>query len=169
MRKLVIAVDFDGTCVEHRFPDVGPDMPHAVEVLRSLTERGHKIVLWTCRENDGHRIDRQHLTAARRWFEERGIPLRSVNETHPEDEFRDLSGKPLSKSRKVYADVYVDDRNLGGFPGWLYVLEHVAHAEMGRWLCCDEVRCVVADTVLTRACLKGHGHLCHEHHFPHER
>lgn len=165
MRKLVIAVDFDGTCVEHRFPHVGEPMPHAVEVLRALAARGHKLVLWTCRENDEHRIDRQHLTNARRWFEQHGIPLRSVNETHPEDEFRDLDGKALSRGRKVYADLYVDDRNVGGFAGWLHVLEVVSELEAGRWRCCQDETCPPRPV---RACQKGHGYACHEHHEPHE-
>lgn len=123
-KHLVLAVDFDGTCVEHAFPEIGPDMPHAVEVLRELARRGHKLVLWTCREDHATKIDKRHLSAARIWFSFRNIPLRSVNETHPEDEFRDHEG-PIGRGRKVYADICIDDRNLGGFPGWKAVLAEV--------------------------------------------
>lgn len=56
------------------------------------------------------------LTEAVDFLKGHGIDLRSVNYTHPDDEFRSPSG------RKVYADVYIDDRNLGGFPGWFAVL-----------------------------------------------
>ena len=124
-KHLVIAVDFDGTCVEGAFPEIGADMPHAVEALRELARRGHKLVLWTCRENDGHRIDRQHLAAAEAWFSFRNIPLRSVNETHIEDEFRPVDGPFGRRGRKVYADIYIDDKNIGGFPGWKAVLAEV--------------------------------------------
>ena len=160
MRKLVITVDFDGTCVEHAYPLVGEELPHAAEALRALAARGHKIVLWTCREDDGHRIDRQHLTAARRWFEERGIPLRSVND-----------GPFTKRNRKVYADLYVDDRNLEGFPGWRRVLEVVAELEAGRWSCCGDADRPwppeALPPVRTRRCRRGHGDSCHEHHAPH--
>ena len=114
-KPLIIAVDFDGTIVAHRFPEIGPAMPGAIETLKALQAAGHKIVLNTCREDGGGR-KRRYLTEAVDWLRERGIVPRSVNENHRDDDFREESLR-----RKVYANVYVDDLNLGGFPGWATV------------------------------------------------
>jgi hypothetical protein len=94
----IIAVDFDGTCVEHSYPTVGMEVEGAVEVLRALNERGHRIILYTMRSGE-------RLEAAVRWFEERGITLWAINR-NPEQE-------RWTTSAKVYADVYIDDSGLG--------------------------------------------------------
>lgn len=117
-RPLIISVDFDGTCVEGDLPEIGAPMPGAVEVLREIASRGHRIVLSTCRENA---TKRKYLDEALAWFAAHGIPLRSVNENHLDDDFRE----PPSLRRKIYSDFHVDDRNLGGFPGWHEVLAEV--------------------------------------------
>ena len=49
--KLLICVDFDGTIVEHRYPAIGPALPHAFDVLKALQGAGHRLVLFTCRED----------------------------------------------------------------------------------------------------------------------
>lgn len=117
-KPLIISVDFDGTCVEGDFPEIGAPMPGAVEVLREITRRGHKVVLSTCRENAPKR---KYLDEALAWFKAHGIPLRSANENHVDDDFRESP----SLRRKIYSDFHVDDRNLGGFPGWHAVLAEV--------------------------------------------
>ncbi|MBR5852829.1 MAG: hypothetical protein IKY74_01345 [Alistipes sp.] len=93
-----IAVDFDGTCVEHDYPEVGLDVEGAVETLRELQSRGHRIILYTMRS--GSKLD-----AAVRWFKERKIALWAVNE-NPEQ-------RKWTESPKVYADFYIDDSALG--------------------------------------------------------
>lgn len=108
-KSLLIAVDFDGTIVDHAFPEVGKPLPGAIETLREIVDAGHHIILYTCRE-DGP--VRGYLSEATRLLERHGVTIRSVNCNHPEDEFRSEIG------RKPYADIYIDDRNLGGFPGW---------------------------------------------------
>lgn len=95
---IYIAVDFDGTCVRHEYPGVGPDVPGAVETLRRLVERGDKLILWTIRSGS-------HLEDAKLWFAERGLPLFGVNE-NPDQ-------KSWSTSPKVYAPIYIDDAALG--------------------------------------------------------
>jgi hypothetical protein len=112
-KSLLIAIDFDGTIVEHMFPEIGPMLPGAAVVMKRLQEAGHRLILTTCREDEPGR--RNYLTEAVRYCEAHGIVFRSVNENHPDDEFRNVPG------RKVYADIYIDDRNLGGFPGWYFV------------------------------------------------
>lgn len=116
--KLVIAVDFDDTIVEGRFPNIGDPLPGAIDALRAIVALGHKIVLNTCRENT-HK--RKYLDEAVSWLGKHGIPLRSVNETHPDDDFR----APPVLSRKIHADIFVDDKNIGGFPGWAFVISEI--------------------------------------------
>ena len=94
----VIAVDFDGTCVEHNYPAIGMDVEGAVEVLRTLNKHGHRIILNTMRSD-------QRLEAAVRWFRDRKIELWAVNR-NPEQEC-------WTSSPKVYADIYIDDSALG--------------------------------------------------------
>lgn len=49
---MIIAVDFDGTIVEHRYPAIGKELPFATSTLRQLMEDGHRLILWTVREGD---------------------------------------------------------------------------------------------------------------------
>jgi len=111
-QKLLIAVDFDGTIVEHQFPELGAPLPGAIETLRALSQAGHRLILFTCREDEMDGTGRRYLTEAMDFCKQNGINFLSANETPSNDDFRPQGG------RKVYADVYIDDRNLGGFPGW---------------------------------------------------
>lgn len=103
MRQLMIAVDFDGTVIDEN----GRSLEGATNSLRELARRGHRLYLWTCREGPG-------LDEAAAWFQQRGIPLAGVNQNAPHE--------MRWRNRKLYADVYVDDRVVGGFPGWLTVM-----------------------------------------------
>ena len=96
--RLVIAIDFDGTCVEHDYPAVGLEVEGAVETLRALNKRGHRLILFTMRSGE-------KLEAAERWFRDRKIELWAVNE-NPEQ-------RSWTASPKVYADYYIDDSALG--------------------------------------------------------
>lgn len=96
--NLVIAIDFDGTCVEHDYPAVGLEVEGAVETLRALSKRGHRLILFTMRSGE-------KLEAAVRWFRDRKIELWAVNE-NPEQ-------RSWTASPKVYADYYIDDSALG--------------------------------------------------------
>ena len=116
IKPLTIAIDFDGTCVEHTYPDIGKDMPGAAQCLRSLALREHRLVLWTCREDDPNNLEAQYLSEAVKWFKDREIPLAGVNEVPVEFDFRGEKG-----GRKPYFDMVIDDTNFGGFPGWSVV------------------------------------------------
>ena len=99
---MVIAVDFDGTCVTHEFPEIGKEIG-AVPVLRFLVNQGHQIVLNTMRSpRDGHR---DILREAVHWFQKHNIILHGVNENPGQ--------KSWTKSSKVYAHLYIDDAALG--------------------------------------------------------
>jgi hypothetical protein len=122
MEKLILAVDFDGTIVTHKFPQIGEPLPFAFECLRVLKADGHKLILWTCRENHKTHIDKQYLTDAVEYCRENGVEFDAVNETIAQEDFRYEYYKLM---RKPYAHIYIDDSNLGGFPGWLKVMEIV--------------------------------------------
>src|SRR3989344_8259994 len=101
----LISIDFDGTIVEHAYPDIGDPLEGAFEVMKELQEAGFHLILNTCREDES-------LEEALAFCEKNGIIFRSANCNLPEDDFRYKVG------RKVFAHVYIDDRNLSGFPGW---------------------------------------------------
>lgn len=114
MKKLKISIDFDGTIVNHDFPEIGKPMEDAFRVMKRIMDAGHKLILFTCREDC---LKRDYLSEAVDFCKENGITFRSVNANSPLDEFRDKNGL----NRKPYCDLYIDDRNFGGFPGWLAV------------------------------------------------
>ncbi len=99
---MIIAVDFDGTLVEHRYPAIGPLKPGAKEALVALHKAGHKIAIWTCRAGEEER-------AVRVFMIENGIPFDTVNAAVP--------GADLG-TRKIYADVYIDDKGLRFDDNW---------------------------------------------------
>lgn len=103
---MIIAVDFDGTIVEHRYPDIGPELPFAIETLKRLRDEHHKLILWTVREG-------RLLDEAVRFCRERGLTFYAVNANYPEER-----PEHATYSRKLKADLFIDDCNLGGLPDW---------------------------------------------------
>ena len=100
---MIIAVDFDGTIVEHRYPDIGREKPFAIETLKKLTEEQHRLILWTVRKG-------KLLQEAVEFCRTRGLDFYAVNQNFPEE------NEP--EERKLRADLWIDDRNLGGLPDW---------------------------------------------------
>ena len=105
-RSLLIAVDYDGTVVEDRYPGLGKSMPFAIETLKMLQADGHRIILWTYRH--GKKLDE-----AVDYLKSQGVPPYAVNRSYPEE-----ASHANDVSRKIHADLFIDDRNFGGFPGW---------------------------------------------------
>ena len=105
-RSLLIAVDFDGTIVEDKYPAVGKAMPFAIETLKMLQGDGHRIILWTYRHGS-------KLQEAVDFMHAQEVPPYAVNRSYPEE-----LPMPKDVSRKIHADLFIDDRNFGGFPGW---------------------------------------------------
>jgi len=95
---MVICVDFDGTCVEHCYPDVGQSAPQAVRVLKKLVEQGHKLILWTMR-------DAIELGHAQQWFKDNEIPLYASQRNPTQDDW--------TLSPKCHAQLYIDDAAFG--------------------------------------------------------
>lgn len=111
---MTIAVDFDGTIVEHRYPAIGKERAFATITLRRLAEEGHRLILWSVRE--GHLLDE-----AVEWCRERGVTFYAINR-----DFEEEDGTGRDYSRKIKADMFIDDRNVGGLPDWgtIYNLIH---------------------------------------------
>ncbi len=120
-----IAVDFDGTIVEHRYPEIGNELPFATETLRMLIKDHHRLILWSVREGD-------LLQEAIDWCHERGVDFWAVNKDYPEEE----ESKNNHFSRKIKADYFIDDRNIGGLPDWgqIYrmISEHKTYTQIIR-------------------------------------
>ena len=103
---MVIAVDFDGTIVTHDYPRIDEPIPCAIHTLLKLQQEDHhQLILWTVREGD-------LLKEAVDYCASKGLEFYAVNSNYPEED-------PASRvNRKVTADIYIDDRNLGGLPDW---------------------------------------------------
>ena len=108
---MIIAVDFDGTIVEHKYPAIGKTKLFAFETLKQLQKQGHRFILWTYRAG-------KELEEAVNFCKENGLEFYAVNKNYPEEQFEEQT-----ISRKIYADIYIDDRNIGGFPGWSKIWE----------------------------------------------
>jgi len=100
-----IAVDFDGTIVEHAYPAIGKEKLFAFRTLKELEKMGARLILWTFREG-------KELNEAVEFCRKNGIEFYAVNKNYPEEIYDE------SVSRKIDADIYIDDKNVGGFPGW---------------------------------------------------
>ncbi len=121
---MVIAVDFDGTIVEHKYPEIGRQRPFAFDTLKALQKKGHRLILWSHRSGE-------LLTCAVKYCKDHGIEFYAVNKNFPEEKW------DAQDSRKIAADLYIDDRNLGGIPSW---------GEIYRMICPEED---MPDTVKT--------------------
>ncbi len=104
---MIIAVDFDGSIVEHRYPEIGKEIPFAIDTLKMLIKDHHRVILWSVREG-------KLLEDAVNWCKVRGVEFYAVNRDYPEESTENNQ----HFSRKLKADVWIDDRNLGGLPDW---------------------------------------------------
>ncbi len=113
---MTIAVDFDGTIVEHKYPEIGEEIPFAIETLKMLIKDRHKLILWSVREG-------KLLDEAVEWCRERGVEFYAVNRDYPE-ETRDNN---QHFSRKLKVEMFIDDRNIGGLPDWGTIYRMISH------------------------------------------
>ena len=103
---MIIAVDFDGTIVEHKYPGIGNEVPFATSTLRMLASQQHRLILWTVRRG-------RLLEEAVEWCRKRGVEFYAVNKNFPEEILDDNNCYG-----KINADIFIDDCNLGGIPDW---------------------------------------------------
>jgi hypothetical protein len=115
---MIIAIDFDNTISRGKYPAIDGLQPYAKDVINRLHASGHYLIINTCCTGD-------QLTEAVNWLLQQGIPFNRVNDNHPENAA--IYG---SNSRKIYAHLYIDDKNLGGFPGWLQAEEMINQMEL---------------------------------------
>lgn len=111
-KSLIIAIDFDGTIVEDAYPKIGKPKLFAFETMKKLQKEGHRLILWTYRS--GKRLDE-----AVEFCKENGIEFYAVNKSFPEEIFE------KNVSRKIHADLFIDDRNVGGFLGWTEIFQSI--------------------------------------------
>jgi hypothetical protein len=103
---MIIAVDFDGTIVTHEFPKIGKEIPFAIDSLKRLQQHQDiLLVLWTVREG-------ALLEEAVEYCRSQGLEFYAVNKNYPEESAK------YPEPRKLQADLFIDDRNLGGLPDW---------------------------------------------------
>ena len=104
-KTFTLAIDFDGTIVEDAYPKIGKPKIFAFESLKKLQQDGHRLILWTYRYG-------KILEEAVDFCKENGIEFYAVNCSFPNEVY------DSKKSRKINADLFIDDRNIGGFYGW---------------------------------------------------
>jgi hydroxymethylpyrimidine pyrophosphatase-like HAD family hydrolase len=115
--NIKIAVDFDGTIVDHEYPKIGREKLFAFRTLKELEKQGARLILWTFRTG-------RELDEAVEFCRQNGIEFYAVNRNYPEEIFDE------NISRKIDADIYIDDKNLGGFPGWSEVWQQLFPYEL---------------------------------------
>lgn len=112
---MIIAVDFDGTIVSHAYPNIGKPIPFAIETLNKLQADGHQLILWSVREGE-------LLQEAVDYCQQKGLEFYAVNASFPEERQLSTADTP----RKIIADIYIDDRNLGGLPDWGVIYQMIS-------------------------------------------
>ncbi|NBC57009.1 MAG: hydrolase [Bacteroidetes bacterium] len=115
--KPKIAIDFDGTIVESRYPDIGKPKLFVFETLKKLQNEGYLLILWTYRH--GHK-----LNEAVDFCKSHDLEFYAVNKSYPEEEFSEDK-----ISRKIDADIFIDDRNLGGMYSWGEIYKMITNQE----------------------------------------
>jgi hydroxymethylpyrimidine pyrophosphatase-like HAD family hydrolase len=105
VKQLTIAIDFDGTIVEHKYPEIGKELPFATHTIKALQKKGHRLILWTYRTG-------KELEEALHFCKKHELEFYAVNKNYPEEKYNEQI------SRKILADLYIDDRNFGGMPSW---------------------------------------------------
>ena len=101
---MIIAVDFDGVLCEQAFPDIGKPIQDNIDAVKRLIDDRHEVVLWTTRNG-------RELAEAVKWCEAHGLHFCAVNGPAPSNE-KEYRGRYAEQSRKIYADVYIDDHNM---------------------------------------------------------
>lgn len=112
---MIIAIDFDGTLVEHKYPEIGKEIPFATATLKMLQKDRHQLILWTVRKG-------RLLEEAVEWCRQRGVEFYAVNKNYPEEEVAQGGGYC-----KIDADIFIDDRNIGGLPDWGLIYEMISN------------------------------------------
>lgn len=103
-KRMIIAVDFDGTLCKSEFPSIGEPKYEVISLIRQMIDNGNEVILWTTRNG-------KELEDAVKWCEDYGLHFCAINDHAPSNK-EQYAGMYETESRKVYADVYIDDHNL---------------------------------------------------------
>jgi hypothetical protein len=115
---LVIAIDFDGTIVEDKYPEIGEPKIFAFETLHELIKARHQLILWTTRTG-------VKLEEAVDYCAKRGIHFYAINRSYPEEKFDGTTG------RKINCELFISHKNIGGLPGWGEIFQYVQTLDKG--------------------------------------
>jgi len=113
---ITIAIDFDGTIVEDNYPSIGKPLLFAFDTLKKLQDKGHRLILWTYRHGET-------LDEAVEFCKQNGITFYAVNKSFPEENFE------TKYSRKINADMFIDDRNFAGMVSWGEIYQKILGEE----------------------------------------
>ena len=114
---MIIAVDFDGTVVEHEYPKIGKPISFAIETLLQLQRDGHILIMWSVR-------DGKLLQEAVDYCASKGLVFYAANKNYPEEDV-------IKASRKLNADMFIDDRNVGGLADWGVIYNAIKAKDRG--------------------------------------
>jgi hypothetical protein len=110
----IAAIDFDGTLCENAYPKIGAPKWEVINKVKILKKDGWQLILWTCREED-------NLVSAIDWCKSVGLEFDAVNDEVPEIKELFASGSMYRTillreatrcGAKIYADIYLDDKNV---------------------------------------------------------
>lgn len=113
MLPTIIAVDFDGTLVENKYPEIGEINQTVWQAVLAAQNSGVKLILWTSRTEE-------FLDDAVQFCKQNGLVFDAINDNI--DEVKALGWN----ARKVFATMYVDDRS-----AWL---AEGAFEQMDKWV-----------------------------------
>ncbi len=117
--NIKIAVDFDGTIVDHEYPGIGKEKLFAFQTLKEFERMGARLILWTFRAG-------KELDEAVEYCRKNGIEFYAVNKNYPEEVYDETI------SRKIDADIFIDDKIVGGFPGWSEIWQMMVPFDLHR-------------------------------------
>ncbi len=125
-----IAVDFDGTIVEHRYPEIVAERPFAIDTRRILIDDRHKLILWSVREG-------KLLEDAVEWCRQRGVEFYAINRDYPEET---TENNPHFSRKLNTIDYFIDDRNIGGLPDWGTIYRMISRRKTWHDIIVEEVQ-----------------------------
>jgi hypothetical protein len=116
---MILAIDFDGTLHDGTYFNIGMPKPGAVKYMKKIKDEGHYIIIWTCREGDKQQKMKE-------WLKKKEIPYNVINDNNPVK-----TAEYKSNSRKVFADMYIDDKNILGVPSWDKIYNMISNKSNG--------------------------------------
>ena len=122
-----VAVDFDGTLCADAFPEAGAPNRAVIAYVKKLAADGSKIILYTSRENGTRKL----LDEAVAFCKAQGISLYAVNE-NPGNPHAAKNGLKHSDGRKVFADLYIDDKAVNTLAIELFSAAEIIAPELQR-------------------------------------